>query len=701
MVFILSIIVSAQKFWQHSNGPYAANVLDIEFAPSGTIYISNYFNGIHKSMDSGASWELVTNGIPEEFASILLINSVNFIYAGTVAHGLYRSTDNGISWNRLINLPSGSINSMFLMENDIINVCNQNGLFQTLDNGETWQSLTSNLTNIWMTTFTRNSQHKIFIGTSLGFIYMSNDEGTTWDSIKVSDYSINVIAININNDIYVGAEDGIYKSSNNGLSWTKLSNGLPTEEFYIIRTNSSGYVFAIAFKRIFYSFNNGQSWSEMNQELGFLGSFTIDSNNHIYAGSNYWGRGMYKSTNNGFDWQVINNGIKNSFITSLTQAMDSTIWVGTWGTGLFYSVNNGSAWNYTGMATKKVSSIKLDYNNNIFIATSDGVYFSEDNGTSWIDKSVGMTYRRFEDLIIINDCIYAGTYGAGLYRSCNGGNSWTKISYSLPSQMIYKLAILEEYLLCGTSSGIYKTSNDGASWEPFFSMIPDAIFVTSDDDVYVGTGNDGAFLSRDKGQTWISLIGNGLLAGMINTFGEDLVGNIYAGTDGGGVYVTLDDGYTWSKLNNGLPYLDINVFLSSLDGYMYAGTIGGGLYRSIDPISSIKSGETNFNIESFTLSQNYPNPFNPSTVISYRLPVIGFVTLKVYDILGREVATLVNEEKQAGEYEVEFNTASLPSRSGSALTSGIYFYQLLVSDFQSKDGKAGVFSETKKMILLK
>jgi hypothetical protein len=85
----------------------------------------------------------------------------------------------------------------------------------------------------------------------------------------------------------------------------------------------------------------------------------------------------------------------------------------------------------------------------------------------------------------------------------------------------------------------------------------------------------------------------------------------------------------------------------------------------------------------FNLSQNYPNPFNPSTVISYRLPVTSFVTLKVYDILGREVATLVNEEKPSGEYEVEFD--------GSALPSGIYFYQL----------KAGEYSETRKMILLK
>jgi len=89
----------------------------------------------------------------------------------------------------------------------------------------------------------------------------------------------------------------------------------------------------------------------------------------------------------------------------------------------------------------------------------------------------------------------------------------------------------------------------------------------------------------------------------------------------------------------------------------------------------------------FVLPQNYPNPFNPSTVISYQLPVSSMVTLKVYDVLGNEIATLVNEEKQPGVYEVEFNTSS----GIRDLVSGIYFYQL----------KAGDYTETKKMVLIK
>ena len=104
-------------------------------------------------------------------------------------------------------------------------------------------------------------------------------------------------------------------------------------------------------------------------------------------------------------------------------------------------------------------------------------------------------------------------------------------------------------------------------------------------------------------------------------------------------------------------------------------------------ISSVNVDQTPEVIEDFRLEQNYPNPFNPSTKIRFRISDFGFVSLKIFDVLGNEVAKLVSEEKQPGNYEVEFNSSSikhLPS-------SGIYFYQL----------KAGSFVETKKMILLR
>ncbi|MCZ7615371.1 MAG: T9SS type A sorting domain-containing protein [Ignavibacteriaceae bacterium] len=85
----------------------------------------------------------------------------------------------------------------------------------------------------------------------------------------------------------------------------------------------------------------------------------------------------------------------------------------------------------------------------------------------------------------------------------------------------------------------------------------------------------------------------------------------------------------------------------------------------------------------YELAQNFPNPFNPTTKIKYQLPEPVFVTIKVYDVLGNEIETLVNEERDAGSYKIDFN--------GLELTSGIYYYRIT----------AGNFSQTKKMILLK
>jgi len=116
----------------------------------------------------------------------------------------------------------------------------------------------------------------------------------------------------------------------------------------------------------------------------------------------------------------------------------------------------------------------------------------------------------------------------------------------------------------------------------------------------------------------------------------------------------------------------------------------GGILIGVPPILFVYGYEEITSVDkidispsAFSLRQNYPNPFNISTVISFLLLKQSFISLKVYDVLGNEVAALVNEEKPAGEYEVEF--------SGNNLTSGIYFYQL----------NAGSFIETKKMILLK
>ena len=123
---------------------------------------------------------------------------------------------------------------------------------------------------------------------------------------------------------------------------------------------------------------------------------------------------------------------------------------------------------------------------------------------------------------------------------------------------------------------------------------------------------------------------------------------------------------------------------------------GRAYIYSYKKLTDIDDNKENF-LNNFELQQNFPNPFNPSTSIQYTISSTQFVTLKVYDVLGKEVATLVNEEKPAGSYEVKFN--SVEPLHTTSLPSGVYFYQLRAGDPSTSTGQS--FVETKKMILMK
>ncbi|RPI65759.1 MAG: T9SS C-terminal target domain-containing protein, partial [Ignavibacteriales bacterium] len=134
-----------------------------------------------------------------------------------------------------------------------------------------------------------------------------------------------------------------------------------------------------------------------------------------------------------------------------------------------------------------------------------------------------------------------------------------------------------------------------------------------------------------------------------------------------------------------------NTAAISKDGTLYIGvhgvaTCSGGLTQTLIAIKdtgTVSVNEISSDIQNFSLSQNYPNPFNPTTTIRYSLPEETNVTIIIYDILGREVSILVDEEKPAGEYEVSWNASVFPSE--------IYFLRM----------QAGHFSEAKKLLLIK
>ena len=160
---------------------------------------------------------------------------------------------------------------------------------------------------------------------------------------------------------------------------------------------------------------------------------------------------------------------------------------------------------------------------------------------------------------------------------------------------------------------------------------------------------------------------------------------LYVGNDIG-VYVSADTGNTWQTLMDGMPeaVIVMDLVISPQNRKLRVATHGSGIYQRQLPeaIVSVKP-ELSAISQRFSLSQNHPNPFNPVTTISYSLPVSGDVTLIIYNLLGEEIARLIDGFQQAGEYRLTWNASNA--------SSGIYVYRLSAADF----------TETKKMVLLK
>jgi hypothetical protein len=205
-------------------------------------------------------------------------------------------------------------------------------------------------------------------------------------------------------------------------------------------------------------------------------------------------------------------------------------------------------------------------------------------------------------------------------------------------------------------------------------------FQVSGTNKFAGAYDGGVFRSTNDGTSWTAvntdLTNKGVTAMTLHST------NLFVGTDGGGVFLSTNNGTNWTQINAGLSNKRIHALII-YDGNIFAGTAGGGIWKR--PLSQITSAESwldNLPMN-FTLQQNYPNPFNPTTQIIYSLPKFSNVSIKVYDILGQEIATLVNDNKSKGVYTVQWETENA--------TTGLYMYRLVTGDYEL----------TRKMILTK
>ncbi|CAN5636490.1 hypothetical protein BH10BAC5_BH10BAC5_01140 [soil metagenome] len=658
--------VSAQ--WIQTNGFEGGSMSYYAVSGNNIMGISdqNYF---YFSSDNGTSWKDVTNNLPRlAFHSIV---SIGEVFVACAVGGIYRTTNNGNLWfSANIGLSSLDVNQLASNNNDLILASVSNNIYTSTDSGLSWQLININFP--YPVEALTISGDKIFAGSYHGLYYLNNID-SIWINCGIGNVEVNRLS-SFDNTIVACLNATLLSSTNGGLNWSPI---LSPGYSIISITNNNSVILACANNITYRSTNNGFTWSTSSNDFACL-NYT---NSRLIGGN---GNGIYVSTNNGINWNSSNTGFHHLKISAIYNWNDTLY---AYSDALYKSGDNGLSWFETGNINNKGIITFKSLGNYLFAGTNGQyVYRSEDRGNSWILSSSGLNASNnyincFETS---GDTLYAGTRGS-ICKSTNYGLSWF-----LPSGFYRSTNCLlkrNSFLIAGTINGIYISTNNGSTWNISNNGLNNSEITSIaaiNDKIYAGSYSSGVFLSTNEGSSWAQT--NGLPNEHIYSLICD--NNFILAGSSSGIYVSSNQGQHWAGKNEGFHFQNNNLNTSIIsmvktNNYLFAGTVENSLwkrfYNEVTDVSTIPVQVIN----NYSLLQNYPNPFNPSTNIKFSLPKNSFVNLQVFDVTGKQVEELVNENLQSGSYSYNFD--------GTGLTSGVYFYKL----------SAGNFSEVKKMVLLK
>lgn len=711
--------------WSEQTSGTTSTLWDVDFINADTGFVVGASGTILYTTNGGTDWTASNYGTTTLY-KIHFIND-NFGYMGsasTTTGRLMRTTNGGTSWNDITaNVPglAGTVRGIHFVGEDNGWISNSQGrIFKTTDGGSTWAQvydIGSTTTTIYEVKFyDLNNGYAI---SASGQVLKTTDGGTNW-TLTQTDATQNLFGLGlldvqaegISTPVLIGGNAGtIIISMNDGATWelghTAASQNLLYRVSFL--SESVGYVSGgtATTGDLLKTTDGGLTWEKLQFDAGerFYSVHFINENLG-YAGTR-GPSGLYKTTDGGQNWTPLNTG--------------------------------------TGSTTSIIYDIKfLDDNTGLAMYSSGQVARTTDGGTSWTPVSAGWGAAAGYNIFIVDaSTVYICGAGGRISKSINGGASFAQLS-SLGTATLYYLHFFDANngFVAASGGRLYKTTNGGATFSetqfPVTSIFYSIKFVDSNIGWIAGASGN-AFYTVDGGDNWTH---SNLSVGSSQTVRDIEMADgrmWFVGTDGmiirgyadpsvpveltsfsasvSGSNVSLN-WMTASEINNSGFEIERSKVYPSADGQNSnevnwekigfvegKGTVAGisnysfvdknlntGVYsyrlKQIDFDGTFKYHNLSESIkigapDRFELTQNYPNPFNPSTRIEYSIPQTGLVTIKVYNVIGQQVAELVNEVKQAGTHRIEFDAYGLPS--------GVYMYKL----------SSGNFVSTKKMLLLK
>ena len=728
------------------------------------VFIGAAAGGVLRTTDSGASWQAVTDRYGIFSMGDLAIDpqDANVVYAGTgepnssgdsySGTGLWRSGNGGDTWEylglretrhiaRVVVDPANSQRIWVATMGRLFTKNPERGVYRSDDGGASWarklfvsdstgaSDLAIDPTNpntvyaaMWERV--RTASYRKAGGVTSG-IYKSTDGGDTWallgNGLPAPGPSVGRIGIavapSLPSTLYaIYADDpgyfaGVYKSTNSGDSWSRVSDGALSDLYssfgwYFgqirVMPNDPNRVFTLGVP-VYRTTNGGSSWSEIGSSMHVdHHALWIDPTNpqRMIEGND---GGLFRSTNGGSNWTPYGNlPITQFYAITIDNLQPQRLYGGTQDNGTMRTMTGGlSDWQAIYGGDGFYCLVEPNNSNVIYAEYQyGGLGKSTNGGSSFGGATNGINSgdrRNWMTPVVMDpsnsQVLYYGTYR--LWRTTNGSASWSSISGDLTGgtnggnlqfPTITTIAVAPTdptTIYCGTDDGkVWVTTNTGANWTNISAGIPDrwvtrvAVDPLNRDIAYATVSGykwdelqPHVFRTANRGLTWADISGN-LPDGPVNDIMIDPLSTstLYIGTDFG-VYVTRNLGLNWEVLGADMPVNSINdLALHATTRTLVAGTHGRSMYKLTLPTAAEVQDLARDERPSVRISGS--NPFRDRTEIAYTLSRGGDVTVRIVDVSGRVVRELADGIVQAGTQRVAWN--GLDDR-GRDVPPGIYF----------------------------
>lgn len=602
---------------------------------------------ILKTTDGGENWN------SQYYSDSSVLFNIYFINANTgwafTGNSLLKSTDGGTNWIPLWTTVSHTTYyKLYFRDENTGFLCWVGALSYTTNGGYNWTPVINN--SCYDLKFI--NQLTGFAGAYTGLIYKTTNGGFNWFTSFNSGLTWNFLSLSFVDSLNgwaIGDRYGVVaKTTNCGQSWIQSTTGLAhyMNDGFLINQNT-GWIFS-ELGDIYKTTNGGTNFFQQNKTLNsnlysicFTDAYTgfacgyCDTTN-IPGQKNI----ILKSTDGGLNWDTSLCGL-NGFLYSIYFTNANTGFCGSSNGKIWKTTNCGIGWDssYIGF-TDCINDFYFINSATGWTATNQGLLKTTNTGINW---NMQYSLNDFECVYFINENTgWAGGYWTKFVKTTNGGLNW--FDQILP---IYQQQYVTSTFFFDANTGftiaasiLCKTTNGGNNWTINSQINDDLIKITFKGDKGWMLGYNGTtWITSNRGETWLKSIADSSFLQTNSVF-------------------FLNQNTGWIAGYN-------SVILKTTDGGVW-----------------IKKNENKI-AENYLLEQNYPNPFNAETKIRFNIKNSGTVILKVYDIAGREVSTLLNENMNPGKYEIIWSAENYPS--------GVYFYRL----------QAGDFVQVKKMILIK